>query len=62
MQDFGKKQTDLLDKWVFDEVNKLFKYRRHDSNCGPLCDSGNIFFLNLLGLDTAGHSYKPNSG
>lgn len=60
MQDFGEKQTYYLDEWVFKELNKLFKYRTLDK-CGALCVRGNIFFLNLLGLDTAGHSFKPNS-
>lgn len=59
MQDFGKKRTELLDEWVFKTIHHLFK--NHTLNCGHLCDSGNVFLLNLLGLDTAGHSYKPNS-
>lgn len=61
LQDFGKKETALLDKWVFDELQVIFKFRSVQKHCGSLCDDGNIFFLNLLGLDTAGHSYKPNS-
>lgn len=61
IQDFGKKQTYYLDEWVFKEIHKLFQYRNKDVDCKALCENKNIFFLNLLGLDTAGHSYKPNS-
>lgn len=60
MQDFGKQATHSLDEWVFREIEILFGNHTL-SKCGSLCDTGNVFFLNLLGLDTAGHSYKPNS-
>ncbi|KAF2884971.1 hypothetical protein ILUMI_21192 [Ignelater luminosus] len=60
MQDFsGKESPALLDKWVFDRVYEFVgQYKRA---CKEFCHNGNIMFLHLLGLDTAGHSIKPTS-
>lgn len=51
--------TYLLDKWVFDRVknflsdqSRIQEIKKHD---------GIIFFLHLLGMDTSGHTHKPNS-
>uniref|UniRef100_A0A2M4CHZ2 GPI ethanolamine phosphate transferase 1 n=1 Tax=Anopheles darlingi TaxID=43151 RepID=A0A2M4CHZ2_ANODA len=51
--------TSLLDIWVFDRVRRFLS----DSATGQdaLSRKKVIFFLHLLGLDTAGHVYKPNS-
>lgn len=58
MQDFGNRETTLLDKWVFD-TTKWILNRNNDSDVFK--QSGNVFFLHLLGLDTAGHAFKPHS-
>lgn len=52
-------KTHLLDKWVFDRVNKFLS----DYNTVKLLKNENhvIFFLHLLGLDTSGHTHKPQS-
>lgn len=59
-EDFsGKMSTSLLDVWVFDKLTKFFS--------DPHVDKLNvrnhqvIFFLHLLGLDSAGHTHKPYS-
>ncbi|XP_044763394.1 GPI ethanolamine phosphate transferase 1-like [Coccinella septempunctata] len=58
MQDFGNKDTTLLDKWVFDTTKWILN---ENMNNEVLNQSGNVFFLHLLGLDTAGHAFKPHS-
>lgn len=58
MQDFGNKDTTLLDRWVFDETYWILN---NNKNSEVFEQSGNIFFLHLLGLDTAGHAFKPYS-
>lgn len=57
-EDFsGKIRTSSLDTWVFDKVVEfLHKHREQLKQKKRI-----IFFLHLLGLDTAGHVYKPNS-
>lgn len=61
-EDFGEVDTFLLDEWVFKKVNKFITDATTTlESCADVCKSGNIFFLHLLGLDTAGHSHKPNS-
>ncbi|XP_076268659.1 phosphatidylinositol glycan anchor biosynthesis class N [Rhynchophorus ferrugineus] len=64
LEDFGANDTGLLDKWVFDRVRSFLtedvkKCRKQD--CDRFHDSGNVFFLHLLGIDTAGHGFKPHS-
>lgn len=63
IEDFGKEDTGVLDTWVFDRVNIFLK--NEVSNCKTNCEhyfeQGNVFFLHLLGIDTAGHGYKPHS-
>lgn len=59
-EDFsGKTSTSLLDVWVFEKITKFFS----DPHVEQLNVRSNqiIFFLHLLGLDTAGHTHKPYS-
>lgn len=54
-EDFsGKSNTSILDKWVFERVQAFLMHDHKD-------DDRTIFFLHLLGLDTAGHIHKPNT-
>ncbi|XP_037818862.1 GPI ethanolamine phosphate transferase 1 [Lucilia sericata] len=53
----GKEKTYELDKWVFDKVEKFLQ--RKKAELQP--ERQVIYFLHLLGLDTAGHVYKPNT-
>ena len=51
-----------LDKYVFNHVYQLFDNSTKDENLNDqIRQDGNIFFLHLLGTDTAGHSYRPYS-
>ncbi|KAG5440405.1 hypothetical protein PCK2_000538 [Pneumocystis canis] len=62
MEDFSKGDSTILDTWVFNKVIELFK--NSTSNIAikkALFQDKIIFFLHLLGLDTAGHSYRPYS-
>ena len=60
-QDFsGSQSPTLLDEWVFLNVKQFFsEIKKND--CNNVCDEKNVFFLHLLGMDTVGHIYKPNS-
>lgn len=62
MEDFGKNNTSILDTWVFDKtyhfLNNEVKKCKH---CDEYYGTGKVFFLHLLGIDTAGHGYKPYS-
>ncbi|XP_050082926.1 GPI ethanolamine phosphate transferase 1 [Anopheles aquasalis] len=51
--------TSLLDIWVFDRVRRFLSDTATSQDV--LARKKVIFFLHLLGLDTAGHVYKPNS-
>uniref|UniRef100_A0A2M4BCR0 GPI ethanolamine phosphate transferase 1 n=1 Tax=Anopheles marajoara TaxID=58244 RepID=A0A2M4BCR0_9DIPT len=51
--------TSLLDIWVFDRVRRFLSDTVTSQEA--LARKKVIFFLHLLGLDTAGHVYKPNS-
>ena len=51
-----------LDVWVLDQLRTLF----HNATTDPSLDARlraekTVFFLNLLGLDTTGHSDRPHS-
>lgn len=53
----GKTRTSALDTWVFDKTVE-FLHRERDQ---LKRQKRQIYFLHLLGLDTAGHVHKPNS-
>uniref|UniRef100_A0A1Y1L994 GPI ethanolamine phosphate transferase 1 n=1 Tax=Photinus pyralis TaxID=7054 RepID=A0A1Y1L994_PHOPY len=64
MQDFSGKDnaSTVLDLWVFDKVKKFVEEQpRSPFAYNDFRAEGNILFLHLLGLDTAGHSIKPTS-
>ncbi|XP_004522544.1 GPI ethanolamine phosphate transferase 1 [Ceratitis capitata] len=53
----GRDKTYELDEWVFRRVRQLLTRKRAD-----LVEQDKIiFFLHLLGLDTAGHVHKPGT-
>ena len=61
LEDFSKEALHL-DYWVFDHVKDFFA----EAATNPALDKAVredkvVFFLHLLGLDTAGHSYRPYS-
>ena len=52
------------DSWVFDKVEEFFDYALEGEDQElrlKLRDDKIILFLHLLGLDTNGHTRKPNS-
>lgn len=58
LQDFsGRHSTIAVDIWVFDNVERFVKDRREQLQL----EHETIYFLHLLGLDTAGHTHKPNT-
>lgn len=62
-EDFsGKISTTKLDLWVFNKVEEFFKAAKNNTILGDKLKQNRIvFFLHLLGLDTAGHTHKPHS-
>lgn len=52
-------RTYLLDEWVFNKVESFLKNTEQMSEIKK--DSQVVFFIHLLGLDTAGHVHKPHS-
>lgn len=60
-EDFSSDAT-ALDYWVFDHVKELFAEAEHHKKLDKaLREKKIVFFLHLLGLDTAGHSSRPYS-
>lgn len=63
MQDFsGKNAAWELDEWVINHVKLFFQRAKQDQKLKELVHQDKlVFFLHLLGLDTAGHTIKPHS-
>ncbi|XP_049814682.1 GPI ethanolamine phosphate transferase 1 isoform X1 [Schistocerca nitens] len=63
LEDFsGKESTIHLDTWVFNKVSNFIKSAQNNPELLKKLHSDKIiFFLHLLGLDTAGHTHKPGS-
>lgn len=60
-EDFSQDATHL-DYWVFDHVEEMFTEAKHNATLAEaLRQDKVVFFLHLLGLDTAGHSFRPYS-
>lgn len=58
-EDFsGKASTINLDQWVFDNFERFLA---NPNTKSLVADDRTVFFLHLLGLDTAGHVHKPNT-
>jgi len=62
MEDFASEDLSQLDSWVFDRVEAFFENASNNHTLQlQLRESGNVFFLHLLGCDTNGHVHKPHS-
>lgn len=60
-EDFSKDAW-ILDEWVFERVKGLFEAAKTNATLNAeLRKEKSVFFLHLLGLDTAGHSHRPFS-
>lgn len=59
MQDFSNPSIEL-DRWVMDRVQEIFD-ETEEEKCDEFCAPETIYFLHLLGMDNAGHAYKPYS-
>lgn len=60
-EDFTKSSIEL-DQFVFDKVHGLFDAAKTDPELdATLRQDKLVFFLHLLGIDSAGHSYRPYS-
>ncbi|KAH6612089.1 Phosphatidylinositolglycan class N-domain-containing protein [Boeremia exigua] len=60
-EDFSKDAW-ILDEWVFERVKGLFEAAKTNATLNAeLRKEKNVFFLHLLGLDTAGHAHRPFS-
>ncbi|KAG5457528.1 MAG: hypothetical protein BJ554DRAFT_2429, partial [Olpidium bornovanus] len=56
------KDASRLDSWVFDKFAELFANATANSALSELLrEEKVIFFLHLLGLDSAGHAHRPHS-
>lgn len=60
-EDFSQDSLEL-DLWVFDRVKAFFgEAAQNETMRATLKQDKLVFFLHLLGIDTAGHSYRPYS-
>ena len=54
--------SEKLDTWVFDRVNAMLeRAETNDTLAAELKAEKTVYFLHLLGLDTAGHGFRPYS-
>lgn len=61
-QQVQRSRTSVLDQWVFERVSRTLKLAAVNSTFfQQISRPGCVFFLHLLGLDTAGHAFKPDS-
>jgi len=61
MEDFSSDAL-ALDYWVFDHVKDFFKEAESNKHLREAVKQDKVvFFLHLLGLDTAGHFFRPYS-
>ena len=60
-EDFTK-DASHLDLWVLDRLKGLLARAKNDTALdAKMRMPGTVFFLHLLGLDTTGHTYRPQS-
>lgn len=62
VEDFAGKDLYRLDTWVFTEFENFVTSAVHNATLMEALQQDRVvFFLHLLGIDTNGHAYKPQS-